>query len=213
MQCLQIRLNVLFNYGWLAARSRFTHATCGLARVVRITESLGKRLDQFRSETDQTYWGSQQPRDYCTSSYVRQNFLGAPIRIAVHPCICLCACNGVRYDERMFMTSDKKNYESLSSHFNFHFYCIVATTTLHQDLSRSMLRNSRKPQHGGKRHTDVCSHARIAPLLGYGKHTNCLKHLIYLFTYFIYLFIWHGLRHHSACQRMRQNCSAMRSLP
>ena len=84
---------VLFNYGWLAARSRFTHAMCGLPRVVRIAESLAKRLDHFRSETDQTYWGSKQPRDYCTSLYVHQNFLRAPFRIRSSVCAHVTACN------------------------------------------------------------------------------------------------------------------------
>lgn len=104
---------VLLKYGWLAARSRFTHAMCGLPRVVLITESLGKRLDHFRFKTDQTYWGSKQPRDYCTSSYVRQNFSGAPIWIAVHPsvrssvCAHVTACDTWTYVHSIWQ---KKNF-------------------------------------------------------------------------------------------------------
>jgi hypothetical protein len=156
---------VLFTYGWLAARSWFTHPMCGLPRMVRITESLGNRLDHFRSETDQTYRGSKQLRDYCTSSYVRQNFLVAPIRMStcpsVHPFICLCACYGVRCDERMFITSDKKEfYETLSSHFNFLFYCTVATNCF---TSRSLMFNVTKfeqnPALREKAHRRLQSHS------------------------------------------------------
>jgi len=64
----------------------------------------------------------------------------------------------------MFITSDKKDfYERLSSRFNCHFYCTIATNDLHQDLSCSVLRNSRKTQQCGKRHTEVLSHARENP--------------------------------------------------
>ena len=95
-QCLHSNTEcVLFTYGWLAPLSRFTHVMCGLPRMVRITESVGKTLDHFRSESDQTNRVSTQPKAHCTSFYVSQDFSGAPIRTAARPLICLFARNGL----------------------------------------------------------------------------------------------------------------------
>jgi hypothetical protein len=154
-----------------------------------LTGSLWKRLDHFPTETDQTNRGSERQRDYCTFFYVRQNSWGAPIKTAVHPSVCLCACNNLRNDERIFIKSDKKEfYETLSRHLNFHCYCAILTTASHRDFLCYMLRNSRKTQQSGKRYIDVCNHVRVNPPLDCSavariREEHKLKHAIYFFSH------------------------------